>query len=87
MKYRKKLVVIEDFELGKDEFPNWFMYKISSKEVILKEPWGCTIYTLEGLMSANNGDMIIKGIKGEIYPCKKDIFDDSYDVVEDNEDE
>ena len=37
-----------------------------------------TIPTLEGVMTAQNGDYIIKGIKGEFYPCKADIFENSY---------
>lgn len=39
------------------------------------------IQTLEGEMRANMGDCIIKGIKGEFYPCKPDIFEDSYEAV------
>lgn len=37
------------------------------------------ISTLEGIMNALEGDFIIKGIKGEFYPCKEDIFNQSYD--------
>ncbi|MCE0912490.1 MULTISPECIES: hypothetical protein [Pseudomonas] len=37
------------------------------------------IETLEGLMSAQPGDWIIKGVKGEFYPCKPDIFAATYD--------
>jgi hypothetical protein len=40
-----------------------------------------TIQTLEGSMSASIGDFIIKGIKGEFYPCKPDIFHKSYEEV------
>ena len=40
------------------------------------------IETLEGKMKANKGDYIIKGIKGELYPCKADIFYETYDKVE-----
>ena len=36
------------------------------------------IHTLEGSMTANIGDYIIKGIKGEFYPCKPDIFEETY---------
>lgn len=36
------------------------------------------IHTLEGDMTAHPGDYIIKGIKGEFYPCRKDIFEESY---------
>ena len=42
------------------------------------------IPTLEGDMKASKGDYIIKGIKGEFYPCKPDIFKSTYNVVEDN---
>jgi hypothetical protein len=39
------------------------------------------IETLEGTMSVNKGDYIIKGVKGEFYPCKPDIFKLTYDQV------
>lgn len=39
------------------------------------------IRTLEGAVYADEGDWIIKGIKGEFYPCKPDIFDATYDPV------
>ena len=41
------------------------------------------IPTLEGYMKTSKGDYVIKGIKGEFYPCKPDIFEKTYDVVED----
>ncbi len=44
------------------------------------------IHTLEGDMTAAPGDWIIKGIKGEFYPCKPDIFDASYESVENSTD-
>lgn len=40
------------------------------------------ISTLEGDMLASVGDFIIKGVKGEFYPCKPDIFEKTYDIVE-----
>ena len=40
-----------------------------------------TIKTLEGDMTANVGDYIIKGVKGEFYPCKPDIFEQTYEPV------
>lgn len=46
---------------------------------IKKSPIECTIRTLEGEMNANLGDYIIKGINGELYPCKPDIFDKTYE--------
>lgn len=43
---------------------------------------GLTINTLEGDMQANVGDYIIKGVNGEFYPCKPDIFEKTYDKIE-----
>ncbi len=41
------------------------------------------IHTLEGDMKANIGDWIIKGVNGELYPCKPDIFEKTYESIED----
>ena len=41
-----------------------------------------TIHTLEGDMKATDGDYIIKGINGEFYPCRKNIFEETYELVE-----
>ena len=43
---------------------------------------GLLIPTLEGLMIGTEGDWIIKGVKGELYPCKPDIFEATYEKVE-----
>lgn len=40
------------------------------------------IETLEGVMKAEKGDWIIKGVKGELYPCKPDVFEMTYEKVE-----
>lgn len=52
--------------------------------VIAKEPPGTdlVIETLEGVMTAQPGDWIIKGVEGEFYPCKPSIFDATYTLVE-----
>jgi hypothetical protein len=42
---------------------------------------GLYITTLEGVMRADKGDWIIKGVKGELYPCKPDIFEMTYEQV------
>lgn len=95
MKYRKKPVIIEAFKLGVDYIPDWFMDKVSSNDIILYhipfdearannygQIW-CEIKTLEGVMTAYEGqDYIIKGIDGEIYPCKIDIFERTYEIAE-----
>ena len=86
--YRKKPVVIEAFRYGHTEdkdIPNWFQEALRDTGIteygIDGEKCACDISTLEGVMTANEGDWIIKGIKGEIYPCKHDIFEKSYEAV------
>lgn len=80
MKFRKKPVVIEAFRWkNKPHFPKGFealhlIALINSDEKL-------EIKTLEGVMTADDGDWIIKGIKGEFYPCKPDIFEATYDRV------
>ena len=49
------------------------------KDLVEKE--GLKIYTLEGKMNANVGDYIINGVRGEFYPCKQDIFEETYSEV------
>ena len=46
-----------------------------------KDSKSLIIHTLEGDMSASIGDFIIKGIEGEFYPCKPDIFEKTYDCI------
>ena len=91
MKYRKIPIEIEAFRLGIDFIPDWFMDKVSSNEIILHgkstgfqhyDDTNADIQTLEGVMHANYGDYIIKGIQGEIYPCKPEIFKNTYERVE-----
>lgn len=83
-KYRKKPVVIDAFKWTGDvhqkEDPEWICKKIASGEVYFKDG-NLFIKTLEGEMIADYGDYIIKGIKGEVYPCKPDIFEIIYDKL------
>lgn len=89
--YRKKPVVIEAFKLGVDYIPDWFMDAVTANEVILHgtssgfdhyDDTNADIHTLEGWHHANYGDYIIRGVKGELYPCKPDIFDMTYDKAD-----
>ena len=43
---------------------------------------GAYVETLEGLLHVSRGDWIITGVKGELYPCKPDIFDATYEEIE-----
>ena len=83
MKYIKKPVAVEAFKLGFDDFPDWFIDGTNKHKIHLSaEPTEADIETLEGWHHASYGDYIIKGVKGEIYPCKPDIFAMTYDKAE-----
>lgn len=87
-KYRKKPVVVEVIQFKDDPET---LSKLSSfledtnrpVRVIYEDPKNPTmlIETLEGTMRADEGDYIIKGIRGECYPCKPDIFEQTYEKV------
>ena len=85
MKFRKKPVVIEAFEVHPDDGltrrlpPMWLVNAMVGGSVKALPDGGLTIGTLEGEMHANVGDWIIQGVKGELYPCKPDIFAATYD--------
>lgn len=95
-KYRKKPVVIDAFQYdgdliesdGKYYVPDWAV-KAFKDGVIhfgslrLDEP-PCEMFidTLEGTHHANVGDYIIRGVNGELYPCKPNIFEKTYEIVE-----
>lgn len=88
MKYRKKPVEIEAFKLGRDYLSDWFMDEITKNNIVTMFNYSsdtieADIKTLEGTMHADNGDYIIKGVKGEIYPCKPDIFEMTYERIGD----
>ena len=83
MKYRKKPVVIEAVRFMIDaELPDWFMDRVTNGTITIHGDGTCDIETLEGNMKSNKGDYIILGIKGEVYPCKPDIFAKTYELVE-----
>lgn len=84
MKYRKKPLIIDAFKWtgGPDQIedPLWIVEAIRRGEVHFT-PDGMIIKTLEGDHLASPGDYIIQGIKGEIYPCKPDIFEATYELI------
>lgn len=87
MKYIKKPVVIEAFQFGEEKPPDWFDKACESGvvQVCVNEDGDmcAEIETLEGTHRANIEDYIIRGMKGELYPCKPDIFAMTYEKVED----
>lgn len=83
-KYRKKPVVIEAWQLPiLDAETSVFG---ENANIIFKRKAGliveAVISTLEGTMVASPDDWIIRGVKGELYPCKPDIFEATYERVE-----
>ncbi|MFM0675558.1 hypothetical protein [Streptococcus suis] len=95
MRYRKKPIEIEAVKLedNKQSIINAieFVYNVGMETSVLGTDFeinkvrldgGLVINTLEGNMLASFGDYIIKGIAGEFYPCKPDIFKETYEPVE-----
>lgn len=89
MKYRKKPVVIEAIQYNDNgnELRNWSNGVVVESPILEpteSNPSGeyVQIQTLEGCMIGNKGDYIIKGVNGEFYPCKPDIFHKTYEPVE-----
>ena len=90
MKFRKKLIVIEAMQYSRESCRAVCAWVgIGHHGYLLM---GCgseslSIPTLEGVHEARPDDWIIKGIKGEFYPCKPDIFEATYEPVESDTDE
>jgi len=80
MKFRKKPVIVEAVQWKGDNLEELkaFVPKEYRYNKIHK-PMG--IITLEGIMTISEGDWIIKGVHGEFYPCKPDIFEKTYEAV------
>jgi hypothetical protein len=82
MKFRKKPVVIEAFQFQQptsvDDAPEWLIEAVTRGAYLVVDDVA-RISTLEGVMTAQPGDWIIRGVKGEIYPCKPDIFAATYE--------
>ncbi len=80
-KYRKRPVVIEAVQFTGTNHEEVQRFDDSLVAKFHEVP----IQTLEGLMVAKKGDWIIRGVNGELYPCKPDIFDKTYEAVDDDE--
>ncbi|GHE84325.1 hypothetical protein GCM10019059_45480 [Camelimonas fluminis] len=80
--YRKKPVEIEARQLTPDSHQSISLWVASAGYNVMRAVTGLVIETLEGDMRADYGDWIIKGVSGEFYPCKPDIFAATYEPVE-----
>lgn len=97
MRYKKKPVIIEAFQYDGDlkktdgtyYVPEWAVKAVEEGVMHFdsvspgKSPCELFIRTLEGTHHASVGDYIIRGVQGELYPCKPDIFEQTYELVED----
>jgi hypothetical protein len=89
-KFRKKPVVIEAFKssdllrLAEHDFWNLpqCIRDAYDKVDILFASDHIRIRTLEGIMCADRDDFVIRGVKGELYPCKPDVFEATYEPVD-----
>jgi hypothetical protein len=86
-KYRKKPVVVEAVRLAlaNEESPmdvaSWLHEPSRVLQWDSDRDGGLSIITLEGVMRANPGDYVIQGVSGELYPCKPEIFEATYEHV------
>ena len=82
IKVKKKPVEVEAFQLTEEMLTSVVPYSvvcISFCRRVLENGQEFKVETLEGTMTAYVGDWIIKGVKGEIYPCREDIFEETYE--------
>lgn len=90
MKYRKRPVVVEAFEYdgdftdrtGTPYVPYWAFQALDDGILSFEGQGDLFVITLEGKMLVTPGDYIIKGVQGELYPCKPDIFEVTYELAE-----
>ena len=89
-KFRKLPVVIEavlvsvvllDAKGRWNDLPSWIIHAYEHGSIVFASDH-VLIHTLEGTHRGEHGDWIIKGVKGELYPCKPGIFDITYERVE-----
>lgn len=91
MLYRKKPVVVEAVKWNGENDEEVKAFCGSLGNPVIRQARGklvrCfDIYTLEGWVYASPGDYIIRGVHGEFYPCKPDIFEETYESVEAEDD-
>jgi hypothetical protein len=84
MRFRKKPVVIEAVQLLEETFTDCleFVGQDNLGDGTSQDELCIEIVTLEGNMMAREEDWIIRGVKGEVYPCKLDIFEATYEPIE-----
>lgn len=83
-KFRKKPIIIEAIRWVGTNIEDCAHFMCAKVSEIYKpgDKYSLFIYTKEGTMQARLGDWIIKGVNEEVYPCKADIFEKTYELVE-----
>lgn len=94
-KYRKKPIVFEAFQMtperrnNRERWPEWLRaawgLRVSDMGAVFPpglDAYMLAIRTLEGIVLIDWGDYIVRGAEGEIYPCKPDLFEATYEAVE-----
>jgi len=78
MKFRKKPVVVEAWQVGSEPVPHWIDVALANDDLEHtnnKRRWLMRHDTChDGFLEASKGDWIIRGIKGDLYPCPNDVF-------------
>lgn len=87
MRFKKRPVIVECIQFigGESDLPriiNWLSQQKANIGGWIFHGTDITIPTLEGNMKASPGDWIIRGVNGEFYPCKPDIFEKTYEPAE-----
>ena len=84
-KYRKKPVIIEAIQWNGENIDECLDFMREGEDTAFEGVYysdiKIDIKTLEGTMTADIGDFIIKGVNGEFYPCKPDIFEKTYELI------
>lgn len=90
MKFRKKPIVIEAIQVkealiqaknDRRSLPSWLREAYHESTILFLDDYA-NIHTLEGWLLGRADDWIIRGVKGELYPCKPDVFEETYEPVE-----
>ena len=94
VRFRKKPVVIDAWPAAAlieasrnrwSDLPEPIVSAYEAGNIVFTEAT-VSIYTLEGTMIANHSDYVIRGVSGELYPCKPDIFAATYEPVDEDDD-
>lgn len=90
MRCRKKPIVIDAYQLTRDEYRSYVFlgiftdapFWLRNSRDITKSNGAIYVKTLEGMMKVKEGDYIMRGVDGELYPCDASIFERTYEVLE-----